>query len=636
MDLWLEQSWFPDGAQGFEDNGGFRFRIHNPGQDTIRPLAFCYSSATRIPVGVSVDGVRISQCFGNHHRLENAGNIDISPGGFWQIDIHALSHKPTNRSQGVMAAWLEDQDGTPIRLEPGDLQGPEDQITTPSAEPAITTATAPPIALLPWPRMMDLQETGPATALRPGEGMDMAEMASVISLHRRLFPLAPGLLNPTSGRPVDTRPNNRIQPGGFMLDFHPDRIILSHSTIQGLRHGLIALAQIIHAAQTDSRFSVPLRGQVQDAPHFGWRGLHLDVSRNFRPIDQVRRVIDIMAWHRMNRFHWHLTDDEGWRIEIPALPQLTRIGSHRGSGTQLPPQYADGPQGQSGHYSVTEARALIAHATAFGIDIIPEIDMPGHMTALLTALPHLADPDETGDSYRSIQGYPNNALNPAIPAVYDTVETILDAICKIFPSRIIHLGGDEIDANSWRQSPAAVALAKAEGFGPDDTTHNLQALFMRRIQKMLTSRGRIMGGWDECADGGGVNPTQALLFAWRSPEKTAELMKLGYDVIATPGQAYYLDMVHGDGWDSLGASWAGTAPARKTYEFSPTDGLPKDAPGQLVGVQAGIWSEYLDSVTRWNHMVFPRLSAVAETGWSMPENRNWSRFRALAPLMPKL
>lgn len=348
------------------------------------------------------------------------------------------------------------------------------------------------------------------------------------------------------------------------------------------------------------------------------------------------RVIDIMTWLRLNRLHWHLTDDEGWRIEIPALPELTEIGARRGAGSQMPPQYADGPKGRAGFYTLAEARSVIEHAAALGIEVMPEIDMPGHMTALLAALPDLIDPDEVPDSYRSIQGYPNNALNPALPAVYQTVETIIDTICDIFPSPTIHLGGDEVDHLSWQQSPAALALARAEGLGGDQITPGLQALFMRRIQGMLAARGRIMGGWDECAEGGGVDAGNALLFAWRSPEKTAELMRLGYDVVASPGQAYYLDMVESTDWGAIGSSWAGAVPARQSYEFQPAAGLPEDAPGRLVGVQAGTWSEHLNSVERWNHMVFPRLPAVAEAGWSDEAGRDWARFCAIAPLMPQL
>lgn len=532
-----------------------------------------------------------------------------------------------------MAAWLETADGL-IELDCGDLQTAS---AMPLAGKDMTAATPPQVALLPWPAQITIDQTGPAVQLRPGDGLSMAEMTAIAALHHRLFPLAPSLLDLSGGRPVAARHDPDItDPEGFTLDFAPDQIMLGYGAPQGRRYGLIALAQMVHAAQTDTRFAIPLRGQIKDAPRFGWRGLHLDVARNFRSIEHVHRVVDIMAWHRLNRLHWHLTDDEGWRIEIPALPQLTRIGAHRGADALLPPQYADGPNGQSGFYSVAEARDLIARAATLGIEVIPEIDMPGHMTALLAAMPHLVDPDEVPDSYRSIQGYPNNALNPAVPAVYDVVETILDAICDIFPARIIHLGGDEVDAASWRQSPAAAALARAEGMAPDQATHGLQALFMRRAQQMLIARGRIMGGWDECAEGGGVDPAHALLFAWRAPEKTAELMALGYDVVATPGQAYYLDMAHDGGWDGLGATWAGVVPIRAAYEFEASDGLPSAAPGRLIGVQGGTWSESLDNVQRWNHMVFPRLSAIAEAGWARPEIKDFARFSALAPLMPQL
>lgn len=633
MTLWLEQIWSREGAP--ESKGGsFTFRLHNAGDSPVQPVALCYSSMTRINAGAPIEGAALDQRFGNHHRLLADPGHEIAPDGIWTIRIMALSHAPTNRSQGAMAAWLETADGIlPIilcdLLPPPDLAG--------GKPPTPGQGNAPiPLGLLPWPQQVRIDEIGKATNLRPGEGMPAAAMIQVAALHRRLFPLDPSLLDLQAGRPVDARREVGMAASGYRLDFAPDRILLAHSDASGLRHGLIALAQMIHAARKEPRFALPRRGQITDAPRFGWRGLHVDVARNFRPIEDIRRILDIMAWHRLNCFHWHLTDDEGWRLEIPALPQLTQIGSRRGVGTPLASQYADGPAGQSGYYTTAEIRDMIDHAAALGIEITPEIDMPGHMTALLAALPHLADPDEVPDSYRSIQGYPNNALNPARSQVYEAVNTILDTVCDLFPSRIIHVGGDEVDPKAWRRSPAAMALAQTEGYERDQTTHRLQALFMRRVQAMLRSRDRITGGWDECVDGGGIDRRSALLFAWRSVEKTAEVLDLGYDVVATPGQVYYMDMVQDHGWNAIGTSWAGIATPQDTYAFEPSEGLPKGTEGRLVGVQACVWSEHLNTRERWNQMVFPRLSAVAEAAWTQPQHKDWNRFTALSRLMPRL
>ncbi|MDS9469118.1 beta-N-acetylhexosaminidase [Paracoccus sp. MBLB3053] len=606
----------------------FRFRIVNLGGGTVSATALCFASMTRVLMPAEISGADFSRRLGNHHRLAAPDGHRIAPGEAWDIEIRTLTHPPANRSQGAMSAWLETPEGD-VPLLIGDLEALASAPVDP-VRPAFEGQIEIPLSMLPWPQKAKVEEWGaqPGIRLRP----DLVEIAA---LHRRLFPLAPSIIS-SAGRPVDPQDDPKLPEGGYVLDFAPEAIALCHHGPAGLRHGLIALAQIIHGALTDPRFDVPLRGRIEDWPRFAWRGMHMDVSRNFRPIEQVHRVIDILAWHRMNRLHWHLTDDEGWRLEIPALPQLTEIGSRRGMSEALAPQYADPATGQLGYYTGIEARALVAHGARLGIEVMPEIDMPGHLASLLAAMPELADRAELPDSYHSIQGYPNNAVNPAIPAVYDVLETVLDEVCDIFPSSLIHLGGDEVAPLSWQASPAAMRLAQAEGFGGKDVTDRLQAYFMRRMQDMLARRGRFLAGWDECADGGGVSAVGTLLFAWRSVEKTAELMEAGYDVVATPGQAYYLDMAHDHRWDGIGLTWGGVVPTEKTYGFEPSEGLPANAKGRLVGIQGGVWAEMLNSRARWNAMVFPRLSAVAESAWTLPEGKDFRRFMALAPLMPQL
>lgn len=629
--LWLDQSWTPEPAPA----GSFHFGLCNLGPRPVVPEALCYSSMTRIARPPLVDGGSLAERFGNHHRILPPEGLTLAPGEVWNITIRSLSHAPDNRTQGAMAAWVETPEG-PIPVALADLAPP------PGTERCPVAALEPgevhlPLAVLPWPAQVAVTAWQPPRPLCPGQGLAPGALAQIAALHRRLFPRAPAIMAMGQGLTVSARTDAAIAPEGYRLDFTPEGVTLSHADEAGQRYGLIVLAQMVHGSFSDARFRLPAAGHIADAPRFGFRGVHVDVARNFLPLDDMFRVADIMAWHRFNRLHWHLTDDEGWRIEIPALPELTRIGAQRGQDAVMPPQYADGHHGQAGHYATDEAKALIAHAGALGIEIIPEIDMPGHMTAALRALPHLRDPDETPESYHSIQGYPNNALNPAVARVYEMVETVLDAICALFPSKIIHLGGDEVDAAAWAQSPAAQALAAEIGAGTgQQATMALQAHFLRRAKEMLSARGRICGGWDECAEGGGIDAHNTLLFAWRNVAKTAELMSQGYDVIATPGQAYYLDMVQDSVWDATGTSWAGPVPPRQSYDFEPADGLPEGAPGRLLGVQAGIWSEHLCNRVIWNDMVFPRLSAVAEAAWTPPQAKDWSRFAALSRLMPRL
>ena len=623
--LHLEQRYVEEGAE----HGGFRFQLWNVSEKTVTAARFCYASMTRLADDARVEPGRVARKFANHVEIAFEPPREIAPGAALEIHVDGLNHAPTNRSQGAMAAWIVSPDGTETAAESGDLRPSEGR----ASEPVKDWPEGVPgeIGLLPWPARIGIDTLGGALMLRPSGGVDPTPFAAVAALHRRLFPSAPApIALGDEGTPV--RPiAGRHPPGGYALRFG-EEILLEHGDADGLRHGLVTLAQMAHATRSDPRFRFPGAGLIEDAPRHGWRGCHLDVARNLRTTAEVARLLDVMAWQKMNRFHWHLSDDEGYRLPSRAFPALNDVGARRGRGASLPPQYADGPEGQAGHYTEEEVSAVVAHAAALGIDVVPEIDMPGHVTAILEAIPGLRDPGEPEDSYRSIQGYPNNALNPALERTYEVVGTILDELCTLFPGEVIHVGGDEVDHGSWQASPAALALSRELGV---EGAMPLQSHFLRRVQGMVHERGRIFGAWDEAALGGGVAPERTVLMAWQTTELTARLVAEGYDVVATPGQAYYLDMVQGAGWDAHGTSWAGPVPPAQSYAYEAADGLP-DGPGGLLGVQAGIWSEHLRDMDRLRDMVHPRLSAVAEAGWTPAGAKDAGRFFALSRLMPQL
>lgn len=629
MTLHLSQSYLPDSGA---EHGGFRFRLRNTGTEPVTLSKLCYASMTRLRDDVRVEGASVARKFANHVELVPDSPVTLEPGSVWEIVVDGLTHKPTNRTQGAMAAWGEGQNGAPYKTTAGDLQPPEGTPRGPLKDwPAGRVEM--PLCLLPWPVELEVAEVTEGGLYRPAEGTDPAPFVTVTALHRRLFPADPSpftLEEAPGAWPVQTETGD-LPPEGYRLDFG-ETVTLTHADEAGLRHGLIALAQMAHAARTDARFRLPARGHIADHPRHAWRGSHLDVARNFMEAGRVSRFIDILAWHRMTHLHWHLSDDEGYRLPSERFPELSTMGATRGTEGALPPQYADGPGGQSGHYSREEVDALVAQASELGVTVIPEIDMPGHVTAILAAIPELRDPEEEVDSYRSVQGYPNNALNPALERTYEVVGHLLDELCEMFPGPVLHIGGDEVDHASWSRSPAAQRLAEEKGI---DGAMGLQSHFLRRVQKMVHERGRIMGGWDECAEGGGIEPERTLLCAWQKVETTAKLMSEGYDVIATPGQAYYLDMVEAAGWDVAGTSWAGVSSPEHCYTFEASEGLP-EGPGKLLGVQAGIWCEHINSTARFNAIVFPRLSAIAEAGWTPSERKDWPRFAALSHLMPQL
>ncbi|MDB6178264.1 beta-N-acetylhexosaminidase [Paracoccus sp. Z330] len=630
MTLHLTQSWSP-APQGTK--GSFHFCLTNLGGAAIQIAKFCYTSLGRIDESSVVTGGTVARNYGSYVEIvPDNGRLDLEQ--TWELKLVGLVYGASNRSQGVITAWVETETGETLDITIEDLLPEHD---TPGGAgkdwPAGNAET--PLGLLPWPQDAQIDAWhDDLPRLYPAPGSDLRPFLQIARLHQRLFPTAPtviGIQPATGGTAIRATMDTTLPAEGYRLVFG-DEIDLAYSTPDGLRHGLIALTQMAHSAATDRRYLFPRAGVITDAPRFEWRGLMFDVARNFFPVDVNLRLMDIMAWLRMNRLHWHLTDDEGWRIPSKAFPTLGTIGATRAQGAPMPPQYGDGPNGQSGAYSAEDIATVLDHGRALGITVIPEVEMPGHAASLLASVPGLADPEEPACSYRSIQGFTNNALNPGIARSYDVAETLLDEAAELFPCDIVHVGADEVDLSAWAQSPAAQRFAKEHGLS---TTHELQAWFLRHVQAHLKKSGRRIGAWDEAAEGGGIDPDGAVMFAWRTKEKTAELIEKGYDVVATPGQAYYLDMVESEGWNARGISWAGVSTPSASYAHDVSAGLPQ-GPGRLLGVQAGIWCEYLHDVQRINAIAFPRLAIVAEAGWTPAESKSAPRFFALSHMVPQL
>ena len=277
-------------------------------------------------------------------------------------------------------------------------------------------------------------------------------------------------------------------------------------------------------------------------------------------------------------------------------------------------------------------RALVAHAAGLGIEIIPEIDIPGHCYCVLRALPQLCDPGENRIYYRSVQYFPNNALNPAVDATWTFLGDVFDTLVDIFPARYIHAGADEVAEGAWLESPLARALGE-KLFGKVET-FSLQSYFLKRVQEMLRERGRDIAVWEEGALGGGLDVDGALLVAWKESKSGRALAEQGYQVVLAPAEHYYLDIARSTEWWEPGASWAGTVTLRDTYDYEPGGDWPDTLKDQLAGVQTCLWSENLATPGLFAHLVYPRISAMAETAWSASERKDFDRFRAIQDLMP--
>ncbi len=411
-------------------------------------------------------------------------------------------------------------------------------------------------------------------------------------------------------------------PEAYVLKIGNDGIVVEAGDERGLFYGAMSLWQLL-AGQQAGAVSLPVM-QVEDAPRFGWRGLMLDSARHFWSVEQVKSMIDAMAVHKLNTFHWHLTDDQGWRIEIKRYPKLTEIG-----GCRVPQgdagRKADGsPNLYCGHYTQEQIRDVVAYAAARHITIVPEIDVPGHAQAAVAAYPEhgvVDGPTEPSHNW----GVNPYLFNPREETL-QFLENILSEVIDLFPGAYVHVGGDEAVKYQWQASPQVQAHIRELGLKDEEA---MQSYMLKRLEKFLEAHDRKLIGWDEIIEGG--LPPQAAVMSWRGTEGGIEAATHGHDVVMAPGHTLYLDFLQTD----LPGEPPGRpkfTPMQKIYAFDPVpEQLTPEQRKHVLGVQANVWTEHMRLFERVQHNVFPRMAALAEIAWSPVEGKNYDDFLARLP-----
>lgn len=428
--------------------------------------------------------------------------------------------------------------------------------------------------------------------------------------------------------------DNSLAPEAYTLDITGRKATVKASSESGFRYAIQTVKQMLPAeifgkkAAPDKDWSLRC-ASIEDSPRFPYRGLHMDVARHFFSTDEVKKILDVMETYKMNRLHWHLTDDQGWRIEIKKYPKLTEVGSVR-KGTMVLKHWDELdniPHG--GYYTQEEIRDVVRYAESKGITIVPEIDLPGHMVAALATYPELGC---TGGPYevRCTWGVADEVLCIGNEKTFEFLEGILDEVMELFPSEYIHIGGDECPKVSWEKCPKCQAKIKELGLKDDGefkAEHYLQSYVTKRIEEYLNSKGRKIIGWDEILEGE-LSPN-ATVMSWRGSEGGIKASKMGHDVIMTPNSHFYLDYYQALDTDSEPFGIGGYNPIEKVYSYEPfTDDMDAEARSHIIGIQANLWTEYIATDEHLEYMYFPRAAAVSEVQWTMPENKNWDRFLA--------
>ena len=411
-------------------------------------------------------------------------------------------------------------------------------------------------------------------------------------------------------------------PEGWRITVDKKGITVEGSTEAGIFYGHQALRQVMTLKPDTLPYAV-----IESSPRFAYRGMHLDICRHYFPKEVVKQYIDMLALHGMNTFHWHLSDDQGWRIEIKKWPKLTEVGAWRqrtviGRNMGLYDYTKHG-----GYYTQDDIREVVAYATERHITIIPEIDMPGHMVAAVTAYPELGC---TGGPYEVWPdwGVSDDILCGGNPKVYQFLTDVIDELTQLFPSTIIHLGGDEAPKVRWKNCPRCQQKIRDLGLKNED---QLQGYMVREMEKVLAAKGRRVMGWDEimyCDV-----PHTAIIMNWRDWQGVDDPAKLGFDVVRTPNSTLYFDFyqIPSNEWTNT-TLIGGYTPLKKVYDYEPApDTLTDEERAHVIGVQANLWTEYIGAQDLIEYQVLPRMAALAEIQWADPAQKDYDAFLKRLP-----
>lgn len=422
---------------------------------------------------------------------------------------------------------------------------------------------------------------------------------------------------------INLNPSAKMQKEGYKLIVSKRGITLEASTPNGLFYGIQSLIQMMPPTKEKlAEVKIPL-AKIVDYPRFQWRGLHLDVCRHFMPKEFVLKYIDYMAMHKLNTFHFHLTEDQGWRIEIKKYPMLTEIGSMRKEtligSYRVSKEYDGIPHG--GYYTQDDIREIVAYAAKRYVTVVPEIEMPGHALAALASYPYLGC---TGGPYEVATrwGIQKDVMCAGKESTFKFLQDVLDEVLALFPSEYIHIGGDECPKDSWVKCPLCLQRIADEGLKDEK---ELQSYFIQRVEKYINSKGRKVIGWDEILEGG-LAPNAAVM-SWRGVAGGIEAAKQHHFVVMTPGTHCYFDHYQADP-KTQPLAIGGFTNLEKIYSYEPVpDSLTAEESAYVMGAQGNVWTEYIGSPSQVEYMVYPRAAALSEVVWSPKESRDYKDFK---------
>jgi len=434
--------------------------------------------------------------------------------------------------------------------------------------------------------------------------------------------------NTSSGYSIVFKKQN-FKSEEYKINIKKEFISIEYSDYGGKLYSIITLIQLINFYRT----YLPICS-IEDKPSLNWRGMHLDCARQFYTIDEIKRLMDYMCFFKLNRFHWHLTDNEAWRVELECYPNLTKVGAYRGYNEIIPPFYGTGYNKTGGYYSRSQILELIEYARDRNIEIMPEIDLPAHSWTLLQVMPELRDSSSNIVS-EDVGNYQNNTINPAVEETHRFLKNILEELSEIFSFNIIHVGVDERPKESWEGSPKVIEYMKKNGIGSFD---ELQDEYMNNIINILKKSNKLTAAWNEAAlpphndigsaGSAGKIDKSCIIFAWEHPDVGIMSAKKGFKTVLCPGHKTYFDMAHNNSTYERGICWAATIEVKQVFDWEPLKDFATKDLDNVLGIQGQLWSETITDKDYFDKMINPRLATLAEIAWCSKAKRPWAQFRS--------
>ena len=604
-----------------DSNGFFCSKLKNNSGHQIDNFSFCFSL---LSPAKAYENCIVSESVGGYSELSNPSQLTLNSGEEWNFKYgyEFDRHKPLNHTWGPQGGFLKLQNGNTINIDMTDLDLQRISSVASTLQVLGNNIPSESLRLVPQPYIWKPSAGVCNLSESLNVVLDESEMITnaykaASDLGKRInidaLPLKINQQSQNTATSLRLKFEKFADTSSYNLTITSDAIELTAGDESGFFYGLISLLQL---HQTYHKL-IPC-GLINDKPRFSWRGQHLDTVRHFYSVNSLLKLLDLMSLFKLNKFHWHGTDDEAFRFKLDSNPELATATAKRGNNLLVAPIFGSGPNPTGGCYDSIDIQKVTERAALNYIDVMPEFDLPGHNMALINLLSSVRDPHDKSNEV-SVQGYRENTLNPAMPFTFSLVESLIDDLCKIFPGEYIHLGGDEVASESWSKSPAIETLKLKHNL---KNNKDVASWFINKLSARVKSNNKKIAAWQEAEEGEHEDEqTEKLLFSWQNLESGYKLARDGFKVVLCPAEHIYFDMAQSKNYSDRGIHWAAIIALEDTVNWQV---IPSDEPElekNIKGIQGHLWSETIIKDSDMDAMLCPRIIGLAESAWSTEANK---------------